>query len=259
HSIPAPLTHLSTDSSRKRREAETKNSGAGQDLTGATNSISLYPMNISLHVFAFAAIVAIASTVGSARAAEQTAPTQFMALPGGQIAYDDSSGDGPLVICVPGIGDVRQQYRFLAPALKQHGFRVVTLDLRGLGESSTGWDDYSAAAVGGDIVALMDHLGARHAFVAGNSMAAAAAAWAAAERPHQVDGIVLIGPFVRDTPTSFVVPLILKVAVSRPWGPSFWTMYYGSLYKTSPPQDLAEYKERLKSNLKESGRIEAVG
>jgi len=57
--------------------------------------------------------------------------TQFLNLPGGQIAYDDTGGTGPLVICVPGLGDVRQQYRFLAPRLVAAGFRVVTIDLPG--------------------------------------------------------------------------------------------------------------------------------
>jgi hypothetical protein len=29
----------------------------------------------------------------------------------GRLAYSDE-GDGPLVVCVPGIGDLRQEYRF---------------------------------------------------------------------------------------------------------------------------------------------------
>ncbi len=40
--------------------------------------------------------------------------TQFLTLPEGNIAYDDQ-GSGPLVLCVPGLGDLRAEYRFLAP------------------------------------------------------------------------------------------------------------------------------------------------
>jgi pimeloyl-ACP methyl ester carboxylesterase len=182
----------------------------------------------------------------------------MLKLADGAIAYDDTGGDGPLVVCVPGIGDVRAQYRFLAPRFAAAGFRVVTMDLRGLGESTVGWPDYSAAAVGADIVALIRHLGAQHAWVVGNSMAAAAAVWTAAEVPNQIDGIVLIGPFVREMPTSMFLTATLRVATVRPWGPSFWNMYYGSLYKTTPPADLPAYRDALLANLKEPGRIEAT-
>jgi pimeloyl-ACP methyl ester carboxylesterase len=211
--------------------------------------------------------VALAFGVGGAAAqdsastpasATRSPATQMLKLADGEIAYDDTGGDGPVVICVPGIGDVRAQYRFLAPKLTAAGFRVVTMDLRGLGESTVGWSDYSAASVGADIVALIRHLGAKHAYIVGNSMAAAAAVWAAAEVPNQVEGIVLVGPFVRDMPTSMFLTGFLKVATVRPWGPSFWNMYYGSLYKTAPPADLSAYRDALLANLKEPGRIEAT-
>ncbi len=42
--------------------------------------------------------------------------TQFLKLQNGQIAYDDS-GKGPLVICIPSMGDLRGEYRFLIPQL----------------------------------------------------------------------------------------------------------------------------------------------
>jgi pimeloyl-ACP methyl ester carboxylesterase len=184
--------------------------------------------------------------------------TQFLKLPNGQIAYDDSGGTGPLVICVPGLGDVRQQYRFLAPKLVDAGFRVVTMDLPGHGESSVDWPEYSPAIVGADIVALIRHLGASKAFIVGNSMAGGSAVWAAAEIPDQVAGIVMIDPFTRVIPTSSFLLAFLKVAMMRPWGPSFWSMYYGSLYKTAPPADLDAYRAALVANLKEPGRIEAT-
>ena len=183
---------------------------------------------------------------------------RMLKLHDGQIAYDDSGSGGSIVVCVPGLGDLRQQYRFLAPRLESAGLRVVTMDLRGLGESSTDWPDYSAASVGADIVALSNRLGAKKVYVVGNSMAAAAAVWAAAESPGVVAGIVVIGPFVREMPPSALLNAFLKVAMIRPWGPSFWSMYYGSLYKSAPPADLPAYREALVANLKTPGRIEAT-
>jgi len=205
------------------------------------------------------AMLTIAATVPArADQAPATRSTQFLKLPDGQIAYDDTGGTGPLVICVPGLGDMRQQYRLLAPKLAAAGFRVVTMDLPGHGESSVDWPAYSPAIVGADIVAMIHHLGARKAFIIGNSMAGGSAVWAAAEVPDYVAGIVMIDPFTRQIPTSSFLLAFLKVAMLRPWGPSFWSMYYGSLYKTAPPADLDSYRAALVANLKQPGRIEAT-
>jgi pimeloyl-ACP methyl ester carboxylesterase len=190
--------------------------------------------------------------------ASATPSTQFLKLPGGQIAYDDTGGSGPIVICVPGLGDMRQQYRFLAPRIVAAGFRVVTMDLPGHGESSVDWPEYSPAVVGADIVAMIRHLGASKAFIIGNSMAGGSAVWAAAEIPDNVAGIVMIDPFTREIPPSAFMLAFLKVAMLRPWGPSFWSMYYGSLYKSAPPADLDSYRATLVANLKQPGRIEAT-
>lgn len=187
-----------------------------------------------------------------------TLPVRFLDRPEGRIAYDDTGGSGPLVIAVPSLGDLRQEYRFLRPHLETAGYRVVTVDVRGHGESSTGWSDYSAAAVGADVLALVDELGAGPAVVIGASMAAGAAAWAAAEQPDRIAGLVLIGPFVRDIPASPVQTLMLKALLNRPWGPAAWSLYYKSLYPTGGPADLTDYRAALKANLTERGRFHAL-
>ena len=218
----------------------------------------------TIATLALAAIVTMLASISVAAAAPEGAvpanATRMLKLRDGSLAYDDSGGSGPLVLCVPGMGDVREQYRFLAPLLERAGFRVVTMDLRGLGASSTGWPDYSAAAVGADMVAMIRHLGAKRAYIVGNSMAGAAAVWAAADDPAEVARIVLIDPFGREMPTPMPAwqHVALKVGMIRPWGPAFWTAYYGSLYKSAPPADLDAYRAALKANLAEPGRFEAL-
>jgi pimeloyl-ACP methyl ester carboxylesterase len=186
-----------------------------------------------------------------------TMPARYLERPEGHIAYDDR-GAGPLVVAVPSLGDLRQEYRFLAPRLVDAGYRVVTMDLRGQGESDVGFSEYTPEAVGADIVALVEHLDAGPAYVVGTSMAAGSAAWAAAERPDLVAGLVLVGPFVREMPSPFVQTLMLKALLTRPWGPAAWSMYYKSLYPTAPPADLTDYRAALKQNLKQPGRFHAL-
>ena len=182
--------------------------------------------------------------------------TQFLEIGAGKIAYDDT-GSGPLVVCAPSLGDLRAEYRFLTPQLVAAGFRVVTMDLRGLGESSPDWQDYSVGPVGSDMLALIRSLDAGPAILIGTSMAAGAAVWAAAENPELVSGLVLIGPFVRGE-TSSSSKLLYNLLFARPWGPASWLMYFNTLYPTHKPADFADYTSTLKANLQEAGRLEAV-
>src|SRR5215472_13468307 len=186
--------------------------------------------------------------------------TKWLERSGGRLAYSDE-GRGPIVLCVPGIGDLRQEYRFLAPQLLESGFRVVTLDLRGHGESSTGWTDLSAEAVGSDILALLHQLGANQALVVGTSMAAGAAVWAAAEEPAAVSGLVLIGPFVRDVGGNLqrsILQALLRVLLARPWGTSFWMRFWASLFPSAKPADFEAYAARLRNSVNEPGRLESL-
>src|SRR5256885_674601 len=101
------------------------------------------------------------TTVVSARGAKGRVQmaTQYLQVQDGTLAYDDT-GSGPLVMCVPGMGDLRAEYRFLTPRLVAAGYRVVALDVRGHGETSVRWPDYSVAGIGADIVSLARALGA---------------------------------------------------------------------------------------------------
>ncbi len=187
--------------------------------------------------------------------------TRFLTTAEGRIAYDDA-GTGQLVVMVPSLGDVRQEYRLLAPRLRGAGYRVVTMDLRGHGESSVGWRAYTNAALGGDILALTRSLNAGPAIVVGTSMGAGAAAWAAAEDPAAVSRLVLIGPFVRDVPMPWWKRALLQIAVHAafvgPWGPAAWGAYYASLYPVTKPADFAAYRAALVANLQEPGRLVAL-
>ena len=174
---------------------------------------------------------------------------------GGRIAYE-VMGDGPLVVCVPGMGDLRSVYRFLGPALREAGFRVAMMDLRGHGDSDAGFAAYDDVAAGTDIVALVERLGGP-AVVVGNSMGAGAAVWAAAQAPRDVVGLVLIGPFVRNTAVAWPTTVAFRLGLLRPWGPAVWNAYYRRLYPGRPPADLVQHQGRIKAALRRPGHWKA--
>jgi dienelactone hydrolase len=54
----------------------------------------------------------------------------YLTVSGGRLGYDDTGGPGLLVIATPSMGDLRGEYRHVAPVLARLGYRVVTLDVR---------------------------------------------------------------------------------------------------------------------------------
>ena len=183
-----------------------------------------------------------------------TAPVgnpSFLDRPEGRIGYD-VGGEGPLVVLVPGMGDLRSAYRFTAPALRDAGYRVACTDLRGHGTSDTTFASYGDVETAGDIIALIEEL-AGPAVVVGNSMGAGAAAYAAAERPDLISGLVLVGPFVRNGKTTAMQRVLLRVAMARPWAAMSWNSYLPKLYKGQLPVDFDEYRRTIVASLRRPG------
>jgi pimeloyl-ACP methyl ester carboxylesterase len=175
----------------------------------------------------------------------------FLDRPEGRIGYD-IGGDGPLVVLVPGMGDLRSAYRFLAPALRQEGYRVACTDLRGHGDSDATFTFYGDVETADDIIALIEELEGP-AVVVGNSMGAGAAAYAAAERPDLISGLVLVGPFVRNGKTTAMQRVLLRVAMARPWAAMSWNSYLPKLYKGQLPVDFDEYRRTIVASLRRPG------
>jgi pimeloyl-ACP methyl ester carboxylesterase len=185
----------------------------------------------------------------------QNTATNHLARPEGRIGYD-VAGEGPLVVLVPGMGDLRATYRFLAPALREAGYRVACTDLRGHGDSDTGFGSYGDVDTAGDILALIEELGGP-AVVVGNSMGAGAAVLAAADRPDVVSGLVLVGPFVRNGDTSAIQRVLLRLAMARPWAARAWKAYLPKLYAGQKPADFDDYRDRIVGSLRRPGYARA--
>ncbi|MGA8361644.1 MAG: alpha/beta hydrolase [Candidatus Dormiibacterota bacterium] len=181
--------------------------------------------------------------------------TSYLSRPEGRIAYD-VDGTGPLVVLVPGMGDLRATYRFVAPILRDAGYRVAATDLRGHGDSDSTFATYSDTETSADVVALIEKLGGP-AVVVGNSMGAAAAVISAAERPELVSGLVLIGPFVRNARMSGMQRLLLRVAMTPLWAAAAWKSYLPRLYAGRRPGDFDAYRDRVVASLRRPGYARA--
>jgi len=181
----------------------------------------------------------------------QAPSTRYINRPEGRIAYD-VQGSGPVVVLVPGMGDLRAGYRYLAPQLVAAGYTVATTDLRGHGDSDTTFSSYGDPETAGDIEALIDELGGR-AVIGGNSLAAGAAVIVAAEHPEKVSGLVLLGPFVRNPPASAFETWMFHTMMAPLWVASMWKSYMPTLYKGKKPADFEEYRSTVIASLKRPG------
>jgi pimeloyl-ACP methyl ester carboxylesterase len=185
----------------------------------------------------------------------KTQSTQYLDRPEGRVAYE-VSGDGPLVVLVPGMGDLRAAYRFLAPALEEAGYRTAATDLRGHGDSDTTFSSYGDVETAEDVIALIEELGGP-AVVIGNSMSAGSAVLVAAKHPELVRGLVLVGPFVRNGKTSAVQQMMFRVAMAPLWAASAWKSYLPKLYAGERPSDFAAYRAEVVSSLRRPGYAKA--
>jgi pimeloyl-ACP methyl ester carboxylesterase len=188
--------------------------------------------------------------------------TEFLDIEGGRIGYD-VTGQGPLIVLSPGIGDLRQAYRFLAPRLARAGYRVAAADLRGHGDSSIGsWASISRTDVAGDLLALIRRLGGP-AVIVGNSLSGGAATIAAAQAPDLVSAIVEINPFTRVPKVDLGAlvrvrryrrGMLLMGGTQAFRSLNLWMRYLNLAYPAKPA-DWADYTAALRATLTEPGRM----
>lgn len=185
---------------------------------------------------------------------------RYLQRPEGRLAYT-VSGTGPLVIAVPGMGDLRSVYRDIAGPIVDSGYRLATMDLRGHGDSDTSFTIHGDAATGNDMLALISELG-EPAVIVGNSMSASGAAWAAAEHPDAVAGLVLYSPFLRDPSTNslakWAMRLLFRVMFARPWGAWLWTSYYASLNKGTQAPWLGQHKDDIHRSFSRPDKLRSL-
>jgi pimeloyl-ACP methyl ester carboxylesterase len=151
--------------------------------------------------------------------------------------------------------DLRSELRYLVPLLVDAGFRVVTIDQRGMGETSGEWPEYSSTPMARDLIALIRHLDSGPAVIYGTSNGAAAGVYMAAEEPELVRGLVLAAPFVRDGKMSWIQRRLTGI-MRIPFLTLPIYMSYFAKWEPRQPRvaDFDQQVAKLKANLSEPSR-----
>lgn len=146
------------------------------------------------HVIA-ASVAAAGIAAGSARAQDTTEMTHFTTSPDGiQIAYETRGEGAPALVFVHGWSCDRSYWAGqIEPFSREH--RVVAVDLAGHGESGVGREDWTMAAFGGDVAAVVEELELEQVVLVGHSMGGDVIVEAARRLPGRVAGMIWVDAY----------------------------------------------------------------
>jgi pimeloyl-ACP methyl ester carboxylesterase len=125
--------------------------------------------------------------------------------------YEEGPADGPAAILLHGFPYDIHSYVDVAPLLAARGFRVIVPYLRGFG--ATRFRDPATlrsgeqAALGADVIALMDATGIKRAVLAGHNWGGRAACVAAALWPDRCAGLVTVNSYLIQDLARAMVPV----------------------------------------------------
>jgi pimeloyl-ACP methyl ester carboxylesterase len=132
-------------------------------------------------------------------------------------------GSGPLVLLCHGFPESWYSWRHQLAALSRAGFHAVAPDMRGYGQSSRPEqiDRYSMLHLVGDMVGVLDALGAKQAVIAGHDWGAPVAWHAALLRPDRFRAV--IGLSVPYRPRGSVAPTTVMAQTDEA---QFYQLYF---------------------------------
>jgi pimeloyl-ACP methyl ester carboxylesterase len=157
------------------------------------------------------------------------------------LAFTDSGIHQNALVLVHGWGTdhtslLRQQSFFEA------NYRVLNIDLRGHGDSSSPDQIYTVSEFAEDIDWLCSELGIKRAFVIGHSMGGAVALELAYRHPELVHAVVMLDTVFQAPPalTTLLAPLLPGLA-----GPGYANAYGQIMAALSLPSDLESLRDTL--------------
>jgi pimeloyl-ACP methyl ester carboxylesterase len=166
---------------------------------------------------------------------------RFRSWDGTELAYR-VVGSGPPLICIPGGPGQAVEYLGDLGGLSSHR-TLILLDNRGTGASQAPQDPvtYRVGRLARDVEALRDHLGLDRMDLFGHSASGGICLLYAAEHPHRLDHLVLVGPSLRvvGIQSDLGVDEVLALRAHEPW-------YAGAVAalhaEAASPQELERYR-----------------
>src|SRR6185312_10361150 len=141
--------------------------------------------------------------------------------------YEAGPSDGPVAILLHGFPYDIHSYVNVAPQLAAQGCRVIVPYLRGFGATRlrdpTTLRSGEQAAIGADVIALMDALHIQRAVLGGHNWGGRAACVAAALWPERFRGMVTVNSYLIQDISRAAVPIRPKYEVA------LWYEYYFQL------------------------------
>lgn len=138
-----------------------------------------------------------------------------MIAPDGTVC--EITGDGPAVVLVHGFGFDRHMWRWLVPDLT--GFRVLTYDLIGHGQSPDPPGEPDLRMFGEQILRLIDHCGIERCAVAGFSLGGMIARRFALDHADRMTALAILNSAHDRTPEERAA-ILKRVCAARRSGPS---------------------------------------
>lgn len=140
---------------------------------------------------------------------------------GHHLAYEIVGEGEHTIVLLHGLLLSKTMHRPLAGALAERGYRVVSLDFLGHGDSDRPIDmtRYSMHVFGAETLALLDHLKVEQAVVLGTSLGANAALELAVMAPERVRGMVIEMPVLDNAMLGAAVaflPFMLAMRLGAP-------------------------------------------
>jgi pimeloyl-ACP methyl ester carboxylesterase len=137
------------------------------------------------------------------------------------------AGAGPTVVLLHGFPELWYSWRHQLPALAAAGYHAVAPDLRGYGESSRPdrVGDYAMTSMVGDVIGLLDTLGAEAASVVGHDWGANIAWTLAQLHPERVSSLAALSVPLQPRPPLPPTQILRAMGEQR----FNWALYFQEL------------------------------
>ena len=158
----------------------------------------------------------------------------FMTKDSFRLYYEDSGGNAPAIVFLHGAGGNHLSWWQQLPVFVDE-YRCIAVDQRGFGQSPDVPGGPGPAALGADVLALLDHLGIARAALVAQSMGGWAAVGAAVKAPERFWAIVLANT-VGNLSNAAITAVRQRLGAASPPRPAvIWHAALGATFRKQQP------------------------